>query len=219
VGLAITSTYVYGGNPAARNAFRSTAAHNTLRVDGREIVPIPKDLLFALPGRVNSRIVHWHSDEAFDWLEAEHGGFKRLHTVGEFRRTFFFHKNPPFWILDDRLAGAGEHEMAWFFHLAPGAEVKTDDMNVSITIPGMGGSIRLAPIISTEIDAALAAEPAPISRAYGEREDSLMLRYTLRALLPLRIIYIVFPLDEITPAAIEPVELLRQYETIRADAE
>ena len=47
--------YLYTPDPVARNAFRATAAHATLQVDGREQNPLRSDYLFSVEDRAHAR--------------------------------------------------------------------------------------------------------------------------------------------------------------------
>src|SRR4029078_4359544 len=71
-------TYLYTADPAARNAFRSTDAHNTIVIDGEEINPIDPRLLFELQGLAIPRLVSHEDtgDEATTTLS--HDGYMRL---------------------------------------------------------------------------------------------------------------------------------------------
>ena len=84
--------YVYTPDPAARNAFRATAAHATLQVDGREQNPLRSDYLFALEDRAQARALAWEADGPRATFAGEHRGFdpvvhrRRVSFDGE-RRT------------------------------------------------------------------------------------------------------------------------------------
>ena len=54
--------YAYTFDPRARNAFRSTRAHNTVMVDGEEINPLPAEL-FRLPQFAHSRVKQWRAED------------------------------------------------------------------------------------------------------------------------------------------------------------
>ena len=71
-------SYVYTPDPAARNAFRATAAHATLRIGDAEQRPIPTDGLFSLRD-VPQRLIAWEpgADGGGRWV-AEHEGFPAL---------------------------------------------------------------------------------------------------------------------------------------------
>jgi len=106
-------TFTYIADPAERDAFRGSAAHNTVRIDGRDqAVP-------AGPFRWNEKpavvVNQWATSAERDYLDAtcSYGGFQH-------RRRVLFAK-PSTVVVLDRIDGApGEHTVEQFWHL--GAE-------------------------------------------------------------------------------------------------
>src|SRR3954464_2612806 len=82
-------SYLYTPDPAARNAFRSTAAHSTLRVAGREQNPLRDDYLFSMEDRARARVLHWEAGGPRSSFAGVHHGFapaiheRRLEFDGE----------------------------------------------------------------------------------------------------------------------------------------
>lgn len=74
--LVDSGTFVYTGDPEARNLYRSSAAHNCLTVDGYSS-SIP-DGPFSWKRTANARLVRWHSDAAGVEFAGSHNGFERL---------------------------------------------------------------------------------------------------------------------------------------------
>jgi len=83
-------TYTYTADLAERNRFRSSSAHNTIVVDGREINPLSRSDPFRLRDRAGCRVMEWRSDEERDVLVAGHEGYARM-GVGV-RREFVLDK-------------------------------------------------------------------------------------------------------------------------------
>jgi hypothetical protein len=108
-------TYLYTPDPAARNYFRSTEAHNTVRIDKAEINAISTSRLFQLSDRARVTCHTWVDKPGFVEFDAERTGYEVHH-----RRRFRMNKQTGDLDIEDSFAGAGSHEFEWFFHLRPG---------------------------------------------------------------------------------------------------
>ena len=108
-------TYTYVADPAWRNRFRGTAAHNTVRIDGLD-QGIPRGP-FAWQSRPEVEVVRWESDSAQDLLIAacSYAGMRH-------QRTIVFHKSARRIEVLDRIEGTGEHRIEQFWHF--GAPVR-----------------------------------------------------------------------------------------------
>ncbi|MCK4449845.1 MAG: alginate lyase family protein, partial [Anaerolineae bacterium] len=71
-------TYTYTGDLDAYNWFRSTAAHNTLVVDGEEQARFDPHEPFLLAPDAQPTVRRWESTPDYDLLDAEHTGYHRL---------------------------------------------------------------------------------------------------------------------------------------------
>jgi hypothetical protein len=109
--LVDSGTYTYVGDPELRNAFRGSAAHSTIRIDGRDQAIALGPFWWGDPPGV--RIASWHSREGQDDIIAEcrYGGF--VH-----RRLVRFIKPHLVCILDCVGGPAGEQGIEQFWHLA-----------------------------------------------------------------------------------------------------
>jgi uncharacterized heparinase superfamily protein len=116
--------YIYTGEPAWRNRFRSTAYHNTVVIDGAEQNRFRDDQLFRMQPEAEPIVHQWCSTETYDWLEAEHTGYRRLSRPVSHRRGFWFDKRSIKCRITDRFQGPGEHRVEWYYHFDHGVEVQ-----------------------------------------------------------------------------------------------
>jgi uncharacterized heparinase superfamily protein len=112
----------YTADLVLRDRFRSTAAHNTVRIDGLEINPLP-GVPFQLPGVDRPAIVRATFRRNFDLVEAMHHGYERLRDPVRHRRVVLLNPVTRRFVIEDRVEGREEHLLEWFFHLAPDVEV------------------------------------------------------------------------------------------------
>ncbi|MDQ2978149.1 MAG: heparinase II/III family protein, partial [Acidobacteriota bacterium] len=120
--LTDSGAYVYTPAPEWRNRFRSTEFHNTVRVDGQEINRFPSAVsLWSLRNDARPIDVRLVRGDAQDVLEGAHTGYQRLADPVTVRREFEFHRAESFLRIRDRVEGAAEHLVEFFFHGAPEA--------------------------------------------------------------------------------------------------
>jgi hypothetical protein len=105
-------TYLYTSDPAARNEFRSTGFHATLRVDGAEQNELRADDLFLMPDRTRAELFGF-GDTFFEGL---HRGFEALDAPATHTRRLEFDGSTL--TIRDTVESAGEHELQWTFPLA-----------------------------------------------------------------------------------------------------
>ena len=105
-------TACYTTDPAMRDRFRSTALHNTLELDRRA------QSLSAGPFHwshvANGQTHRWCSDDAFDYFDGSHDGYRPLEHR---RRVFALHAD--LIVVADLVAGSGTHTAAIHWHVDP----------------------------------------------------------------------------------------------------
>jgi hypothetical protein len=105
-------TFEYVGDGPERDEFRSTAAHNTLTIDGVSR-PDPRGP-FAWSHHPKSTAEKWINGEHFDLFIGSHNAYSPLT-----HRRFVFRRNSEFWFVRDVVEGSGEHKIDAYWHLAP----------------------------------------------------------------------------------------------------
>ncbi len=90
-------TYTYTGESEWRDWFRSTAAHNTIRIDGRDQA-VPRGP-FGWDTKPSVRILEWRTNNESDIIEAEcrYAGFTHRRRI-EFRK-------PDVFVITDHVSG------------------------------------------------------------------------------------------------------------------
>jgi hypothetical protein len=109
-----SGTYVYTASPVERNRFRSTAAHNTPRVDGAEQNRIPESLWNL---EDDARPIVLLSEPLR--FRGGHTGYLRLADPVAVTRTLALDPATHTLLIDDTFAAEGEHALEIPFHLPP----------------------------------------------------------------------------------------------------
>jgi hypothetical protein len=175
-------SYVYNLDRPARQMFRSTAFHSTVMLDGREQNTTDAERPFVMGNEARPDVIEWQSNTKRDRVSAEHFGYSRLPNSIRHRRTVELNKIDRYWLIEDRLMGKGEHEFSFAFHVSPGLTVgEIDDATIKIS----DDADRNLYIRAIGIDVHPQIMPANVSRNYGHREESSILKWTLTAPAPL----------------------------------
>ncbi len=177
-------TYVYTASEEQRNLFRSTAYHNTVRVDGEEISQETPGELFAFASNVRPHVNLWESTPERDVLDAEHYAYQRLALPVTHRRIVTLDKRKGYWIIRDIFTGEGSHRFEFFFSFDAGLEVTIDAANRA-TAGDERAALTIVPVCDIELEAKI--EPRWISPAYGTRLNSSAIIYSLAAEAPLEV--------------------------------
>jgi hypothetical protein len=136
-------TYVYSANLQMRHAFRSTAYHSTVRIDGEEQNTIDVQTPFVIGNEAKPRVLKWESAAGHDRVVAEHYGYRRLPSPVIHRRTVTFEKKECVWLIEDEFLGDGSHEFEVYFHFAPGLKLTVKEAEVEARSGDVALTVRL----------------------------------------------------------------------------
>jgi hypothetical protein len=117
--LVDPGTYAYHTQPEWRAYFRGTAAHNTVRVDGRDQSEPGGNFMWLRKARAQASA--WSSTPDRDFLEASHDGYMALDDPVLHRRRLVLDKGSRRLVVEDYLEMHAPHDVEIFFHCAPEA--------------------------------------------------------------------------------------------------
>lgn len=115
--LIDSGMWSYNGELVRQNHFRSGMAHNTITVDGRSACRVVGRLGYSHVPAVEQSA--YTSQKDFTFAEATYQGF----GCEVRHRRCIFYRHGEYWLILDRLEGAGEHEIDRWFHFSPEAEL------------------------------------------------------------------------------------------------
>lgn len=157
--------YLYTASAIDRNLFRSTAYHNTPRIDGEEINRfISPDNLWNLVYDAVPLVHEWTPGVREDVLEASHAGYERLEAPVRVRRRFALEHATHSLSIEDQFisSSAVPHAVEIPLLLAPGVAVS---VGASIRLEGQG---KVFIVTWTDMaDWTVAVEAARVSPSYG----------------------------------------------------
>ena len=203
-------TYVYTANLQERHLFRSTAYHSTVQIDGREQNTTDEQLPFVIGNEAQPRILNWETSATTDRVSAEHDGYARGAQPVKHRRTVTFHKSERWWLVEDELSGAGDHDFTTRFHFDEGLEITVfDDFKVRAYDKMTGAKLF---IVSLDLKSGLELEDQFTSRDYGSKSPSKTACWKTHASVPLKLRWAIVPVcseeDEHERLALNKAEAL-----------
>ena len=204
-----SGTYAYTGDLDTYNWFRSTAAHNTLVVDGEEQARFAPREPFLLAPDARPTVHRWETKPEYDLLDAEHAGYQCLPDPVIHRRQILLDKRRDLWLMRDVVTGRGTHRLDWYFHFAPlsvtGGESGATVVRASVSD---GAGLLLIPLECPALN--LTIEEGWVSYCYGSRERAPVARYTAcEAALPITGTFALVPTSGPLPI-VEATELVEQ---------
>ena len=169
-------SYIYTGDPDARNRFRSTRAHNVAMIDGEEMAAVFPRQLWRLGTEADPYDVSWRKSKDGFFLSARHDGYARLPNPVRYHREFEFSASDTRLTVSDGFQGMGQHVVERFLHFEPSLELTLSEQHLLIS----GGGDRQF-LGNWEDDAQATLIDDWVSSSYGERTRSrtLVLRSSI----------------------------------------
>jgi Heparinase II/III-like protein/Heparinase II/III N-terminus len=121
--LADPGTYCYHGEAKWRSYFRSTLAHNTVEIAGRDQSRSGGPFLWVRSAKSTvDRVVTTDDGEVVSWA-AHHDGYEDLEPPATHRRTVELDRRRRRLEILDQIESLGAHGIRMTFHLGPAVEV------------------------------------------------------------------------------------------------
>jgi hypothetical protein len=183
--LCDSGTGCYTRDIAMRNLFRSTAAHNTLLIDGTEqnrIYPGPLGL-FVLGNEAAVSLIQASGETRECFLRASHAGYRSLGVMHT--RTIRTADGESAFVIEDELDGEGVHDFELNFQLAPNrnAEVTPTEGGILCRILG-DPQVQLIVTGPTQLEGMI--QPSSLSTTYGATIPAKRVRISGKAAAPTR---------------------------------
>jgi hypothetical protein len=194
-------TFTYTGDLEWRRAFRETAAHNTLRIDGVDQAELTGP--WSLENRCHPTLHRWSAEDERVFFDGSHSGFERLPGRPRHRRQILLLRGRG-WLVVDLIEGQGRHLIERFWHFAPGVlSLRPNEAQF--------GGCRLAwppdpPLTCRVVVGDEASRQGWISRRYGDREPAPVLTQRVEVELPVRLPLAIALRPEVTPAELFALE-------------
>jgi uncharacterized heparinase superfamily protein len=167
--LSDCGSYVYTASAEWRDRFRSTAFHNTPRVDGEEQnrFTVPASL-WSLTYDARPHVAEWTATAQVDRLRAGHSGYLRLPRPVALERSIELDRGAHRLTIADTFTGDGGHRVEVPFHLAVGVTaMETERGRWLLAAAGVAFSFTVE---SSGWQALL--RPTWISPSYGVKHES-----------------------------------------------
>jgi hypothetical protein len=127
--LVDPGTFTYTGAKEMRDWFRSSAAHNTLTVDGQSSSISAG--AFSWKTITSCERTAWIEHPRFTFVSGRHRGFEQgVHT-----RSILFLKRD-YWLVRDQVELSGRHQVDLWFHFESGVAPETSGLKIASFAPG-----------------------------------------------------------------------------------
>jgi hypothetical protein len=186
--LIDSGTGEYVGKGEKRNLFRSTAMHNTLRVDGKDQSEPAGP--FSWKCYVSARTEQWTTGESFDLFVGSHDGYQRLPSPVEHRRWILALRAGIF-LVRDLTEGQGEHRLDISWHLAPELEPQQDHL---FRFNNLAQGLAILPM--QEHGWAEEVHECAWSPVYGQQRKTKVLSFATQVSLPAEFVTLLVPMQE-----------------------
>jgi hypothetical protein len=171
--LVDTGTYTYTGSATDRDAFRHSASHNTVTVDGAS-ASVPKGP-FSWAVAADARVERWWTGKETDYFAGSHDGFLRLPDPAVHRRQLLFVRSG-YWAVVDTVLAAGRHHVVAHYHAAIDSRLTAHGEAAARIQPTCAGrSARLLFFVAGDVTS-MRLEEDWVSPVYGTKSLAPCLR-------------------------------------------
>jgi hypothetical protein len=166
--LVDPGTYDYFTFPEWRQYFRSTRAHNTVAVDGRDqSVQLGS---FMWGRRASARRLEWRPRPGGGMVAGEHDGYRDLTSPVTCRRTLELDRASRVLEITDEIQSDGPHDLRLYFHLSEQCDAGAQGNQVTLTFPGGRAVLTLDDRLTTTlVRGGRVGEGGWVSRGYHRK--------------------------------------------------
>jgi hypothetical protein len=182
-------TFEYLGDGPERDLFRSTAMHNTLRVDSAS--QSEPGGPFAWKHLTRTKVEQWIVGETFDLFVGSHDGYSRLASPVVHRRWVFSLKSG-FFLVRDLAQGVGKHRLDIAWHLGPDMRMRAEYL---FGVKGTSGGLAL--LCADKHGWSEQVRKDVWSPVYGKKEAITVINFGVVADLPEEFVTLLIPVEEI----------------------
>lgn len=169
--------YLYTADFAARNRYRSTAAHNTPCIDGEEVNRfLGPEILWLLHNDARPEPRSWTCGATIDGFEGSHTGYTRLADPVRPVRRFRLDRSRHELQVSDRFEGEGEHTVEIPLHLAAGVEVEEQVAGFRLLASGLRFDLHWSGSAGWSVQ----AMPYEVAPSYGRLERAVRIVWRAR---------------------------------------
>jgi hypothetical protein len=189
-------TGVYNAKKEWRDYFRSSAAHNTVVVDGRD--QSEPAGTFRWESRASTSMLSHQILGDLHCAEGEHTGYTRLAGPVTHKRRLLF-CGTGCWLIADELLGTGEHTFDFYYHFAPGIELRlmsAPGAPIEVLARTRPGDAGVTLCFHTAAQAEAELLEGWVSPRYGRREPASVLRLSVKTTPPLLVSTVVVPFEK-----------------------
>lgn len=187
--LRDSGTYMYNCTEPWQSYFGSTAAHNTIVVDGRDQMARVGRFMWFDWVRSNLTVNKHYPSQNIHLFEAEHYGYSRGKENIVVKRSLLSEES--FLIIVDDVIGTGEHDILLNWHLGA---VYHETMENGLILRTEKGPIGFNIFGSEKMDIFCGDENTPAgwqSLYYGVKEAAPVIRTQKKSSLPVRLITVI----------------------------
>lgn len=170
-------TFTYVG--ADRNAFRTTAAHNTIEIDATSTSR--PDTAFRWATVAHATGTDWVSDDAFAYFAGSHDGYSALSSPLQHERSVLRAGAGLFVVLDS-LSSAGAHDAVLRWQCASGVSITSEESGQGFSVVGLSqaGSERAILVTFGGTGGAMHIERGWVSPQFARKVEANVLAWKER---------------------------------------
>lgn len=120
-------TYAYHADKKWRKYFRSTGAHNTVRIDGKDQSTMSGNFMWS--SKAENKLVEYTS---LVKVKGSQDGYKSLKDSVIHEREVNYLKDKMVWEVEDHIICKGKHSIELFFHIHPDCRVESNESELKI---------------------------------------------------------------------------------------